>query len=142
MSTRIDDAIIAQAFVLLEAEDYSGAYELLALSGDNYAARASLIVGDEKDIFKDTVQKLWEHESPGSVAESWEPVIFSVLRQNHKIDDGFLLADALEVKSALGRQLHQVLIGEGSERRQGRQGEALHRTGISSRGTFPLFPQA
>ena len=46
-------------------------------------------------------------------------IVFGVLCRDDEIDDGLLLADALEVERALGRQLHQVLIGECPKGREG-----------------------
>ena len=41
-----------------------------------------------------------------------EAVIFRMLGRYDEIDDGLLVADALQNKRAFGGELHQVLIGE------------------------------
>ena len=48
---------------------------------------------------------------------------------------------AFEVKGTLGRQLHHILIGEGSKRSERGQDEALNGVTVPSRSAAPFIPE-
>lgn len=74
MNVVIDQQTIEVALHLHDQGQYAEAYMALALAGDNYSAAALGIVGDYDNIFKGTVQGLWEQQQPGSVSTNWDNV--------------------------------------------------------------------
>lgn len=90
-----------------EAGDLEKAYETLAEAGDDYAKAAAKIVGEGPNIFKDTVEKLWENYKEGSVEDKFRDVAtqhqqqYLDLIQNGKNSEGtFELPDTFEIEKS------------------------------------------